>query len=595
LYQKKVIHVVPENMPVQGEIGQFIEGLLGSEVYLKAVKRSVIIGPMASGNDTMMEWIQRDGAILYSSHTDIARHPYGKGLLEVERKYGVSLVYAHQPLRGAKPEEKRFSEILLIDAGKADLLSVNALKAWLYEEFGIESIRYEKNREYETYVKFAPAALAALRAIGVADPSDPGVLIAHDYMGLPTILAAVMDPLGSYKTVFYAHQEATARRIVENYPGHDTMFYTALNCSRMRDYYLSDVFGPQDFFFQNTLINAARYCDSIIAASEQVAGELRFLGPAFQDIDIDVSYYGLPAQTCKLEDKIAAKRKLQDYAQKRLGFTPETIFTHVSHMGLRKGLWRDLRVLEHLDQEYQKQGQHGLLFLLNTVPCSKNLGNADYMGNNWKWPVDFLDRNNQLPDSEAAFYAGVQAFNTQAKNIQVILVDPLGFYNTASGKTLRMEIDVCDIRRGSDVEFGQSIYEPFGRTTLEALANGSLVVCNRICGSLELIEKIAGGKLPDSVIVADYTERNHPDNAMESLESILAIDQGGRDLVEHAVSGHVARLILERLPRSEDELRSRIAWGLEFAAKINWDSVCQQFFLPALNHAYHRRRARRTA
>ena len=141
---KKVIHVIPENAPVQGEIGEFITGLLGSTVYHQAVKRSILIGPMAGGHDTMLEWIHRNGEILYSAHTDEVRHPYGKALREVERKFGVAILYAHRSLPGAPGEKKSLSEILLIDASHADLLAVNALKAWLYEEFGIESLRYEK-------------------------------------------------------------------------------------------------------------------------------------------------------------------------------------------------------------------------------------------------------------------------------------------------------------------------------------------------------------------------------------------------------------------------------------------------------------------
>jgi len=595
LLPKKVIHVIPENAPVQGEIGEFITGLLSSAGYHQAVKRSIVIGPMAGGNDTMLEWIQQNGEILYSAHTDEVRHPYGKPLREVERKYGVAIVYAHRPLPGAPGEKKPYSEILLIDAEKADLLPVNALKAWLYEEFGIESLRYEKNRDYEAYVKFAPAALAALRAVGAADPSDPGVLIAHDYMGLPTILAAVMDPLGSYKTVFYAHQVATARRIVENYPGHDTMFYQALNCSRQRDYYLSDVFGPQDFFFQNTLIHAARYCDNIIAASEQVAGELRFLSPFFQNAAIDISYYGVSAPSCTLEEKKASRQRLQEYARNRLGFTPDTIFTHVAQMGLKKGLWRDLRVLEHLDQAYQKEGKRGLLFLLHTNPCGKDWEYSDSLEDPWKWPVDFREQGRRLPDSEAAFYAGLQAFNTQAKNIQVILVDSRGLHTAADGKSLSLEMNIRDIRRGSDVEFGQSIYEPFGCSSLEALAGGGLVVLNRTCGCLGLLERIEGNHLPPSILIADYPQADHPERRLQSLESILAIGQKDRDITEHAVSEEVARMILERLPRSEEELQSRLAWGAEFTAKVSWDAICQKFFLPALNHAYHRRRARQTA
>ena len=39
-----------------------------------------------------------------------------------------------------------------------------------------------------------------------------------------------------------------------------------------------------------------------------------------------------------------------------------------------------------------------------------------------------------------------------------------------------------DIRRGSDVEFGQSIYEPFGIAMLEPLTYGAICVISSVCG-----------------------------------------------------------------------------------------------------------------
>jgi hypothetical protein len=589
LHQKKVIHVVPENTPVKGEIGEFIFGLLTSSAYYDAVGRSVIIGPMSYGSDAMLEWIDRNGNILYSSHVDIARHPYGKKLSEVERKFGVSLVYAHLPFSESNLKDKRYTEVILIDAHRADLLSVNALKAWLFDEFRIESIRYEKNREYETCVKFTPAALAALRAIGAADPSDPGVLISHDYMGLPTILAAIMDPLGSYKTVFYAHQVATARRIVESYPGHDTMFYKALNCSKNRDYYLSDVFGPQDFFFQSPLIQAAQFCDNILAASDRVAQELRFLDPNFHNARIDISYCGLPGISFSLQEKMESRDRLQEYTRQWMGYKPDYIFTHSSQMGLNKGLWRDLRVLEHLDPVFEQQGKSGVLFLLNTISCR----NVEKYEESWKWPLDYRQKDILLPDSEAAFYAAVQAFNTGAKNIKVILVDPIGLSHYASESS--RTIDMFDIRKGSDVEFGQSIYEPFGRTTLESLCYGGISVFSSVCGSLGFLKHLVGKEQPDNIIVADYTKLDNQQSELDSLESILSISQSERDVIEAEVSREIAHMILDCLPTSQEQLQSRIQWGIEFAEKHNWDSICRKYFLPALNHAYHRRRVRQIA
>ena len=40
------------------------------------------------------------------------------------------------------------------------------------------------------------------------------VIVAHEYMGMPTALAAILDQTCNYKTVFYAHEVAPMRKIV---------------------------------------------------------------------------------------------------------------------------------------------------------------------------------------------------------------------------------------------------------------------------------------------------------------------------------------------------------------------------------------------
>ena len=45
---------------------------------------------------------------------------------------------------------------------------------------------------------------------------------------MPTALAAILEHECNFRTVFHAHEVATIRRIVEDHPGHDTMFYNVL-------------------------------------------------------------------------------------------------------------------------------------------------------------------------------------------------------------------------------------------------------------------------------------------------------------------------------------------------------------------------------
>ena len=75
--------------------------------------------------------------------------------------------------------------------------------------------------------QLARMGFEALKAIGVVN-GDPLVLLAHEYMGMPTALKAVLSGSPNTRTVFYAHEVATVRPVVEKRPGHDTMFYNAL-------------------------------------------------------------------------------------------------------------------------------------------------------------------------------------------------------------------------------------------------------------------------------------------------------------------------------------------------------------------------------
>ena len=68
------------------------------------------------------------------------------------------------------------------------------------------------------------------------------------------------------------------------------------------------------------------------------------------------------------------------------------------------------------------------------------------------------------------------------------------------------DMEFMDIRKGSDAEFGQSIYEPFGIAQVEPISFGGICVFTNVCGCAGFVDKAAGGKPTPNVIVADYTD-----------------------------------------------------------------------------------------
>ena len=85
------------------------------------------------------------------------------------------------------------------------------------------------------------------------------------------------------------------------------------------------------------------------------------------------------------------------------------------------------------------------------------------------------------------------------------------------------DMELMDIRKGSDVEFGQSIYEPFGIAQLEPLTFGGICVFTNVCGCAGFLRDTTSGAPVKNAIVADYT--NLAESCYQNLEDILQINR----------------------------------------------------------------------
>ncbi len=176
-----------------------------------------------------------------------------------------------------------------------------------------------------------------------------------------------------WRTVFYAHETATARRLVEDDDGHDTRFYNALYKAREWGLSLEAVFGIQDHLYKHALLKQVGRCDSIFAVGDLVVDELRFLGGSLLNANIDLVYNGIVAADATLEEKLLSKSRLQRYCQNLLGYVPDYVFTHVTRMVPSKALWRDLRVSGASGRAAWRQiDKRAVLFVLSTsVPAGR--------------------------------------------------------------------------------------------------------------------------------------------------------------------------------------------------------------------------------
>ncbi|UCF17617.1 MAG: hypothetical protein JSW59_09175, partial [Phycisphaerales bacterium] len=427
-------------------------------------------------------------------------------------------------------------------------------------------------------VRLAPVAIGVLKAVGAAD--DSTLIISHEFMGMPTALAGILDIEHKFRTLFYAHEVATMRHIVEKHPGHDTMFYYVIRQAHNGGLHVNEVFGEQDSYFKHSLVEASKYCDRILAVGDYVVDELGFLAPEFETANIDIVYNGIPAYQISAAEKLASKAKLQKYCENLFGHSPDFVFSHVTRLVRSKGMWRDLRVLEQMEKEFRAQNKTAVLFVLSTEVAQRRSQDVYNMEAAYKWPMAHREGWPDLSGGEAEYYTAIQEFNARSSNIKIVFINQFGFDARRCGRRMPENMEFMDIRKGTDVEFGQSIYEPFGIAQVEPLTFGGICVFSSVCGCLGFVNDITGGRDIRNVIVADYT--NLEDHADSEIEDLLQIDRSVRDHIEANQSAKVAMQICSRLPKNKTEIESMIETGYDLARNMSWDVVVRNYLLPSL-------------
>ncbi len=575
------VHVTHEAAGKIGGIGAVLQGFFTCPSYLHAIGRSILVSPLFTTEGSVQDRLGEDGEVLYSSIDGLINPSYSHAFGQIEHLYNVGIVYGRRTFVDEQTGVRSTPEVLLIDVRYMDGSMLNDFKRRLFEEFGIQSHLHEHLWEYEQYVRLAPPAVAALKALGAAEGRT--TVISHEFMGMPTALAAILETYCRFRTVFYAHEVATMRRIVEEHPGHDTMFYNVMERAHQDRLYVNDVFGNQATYFKHSLVEASKYCDHIYAVGDYVADELRFLAPEFESADIDIVYNGLPAHEIGVSEKLASKAKLQHYCENLLGYRPDYVFTHVTRLVRSKGLWRDLRVLHEMDQTLRQQEQTGIFLLLSTEVSRRRSCDIQHMETTYGWPLAHREGWPDLSGGEADFHTAIQQFNARSRNIKAVFLNQFGFDPKSCGSRMPADMEFVDIRKGSDVEFGQSIYEPFGIAQLEPLTYGSICVFTGICGCAGFVRDVTGGQPVRNILLADYT--NLGDQAYGDIEDLLQIDRHVRNRIEVAEGSRLAREIRERLPKNEEELAAMIREGYRLAHNMNWDAVVRRYLLDDLSKA----------
>ncbi len=590
-----VVHSTHEAGWKVGGIGAVLDGLLGQPVYNQAVKRTMLVGSFHQHDALEIErlYAPRNGfKVRYSSadHVHEVEPKIARALEHIELFYHVRVLYGTRKFGAFE------HEIILVDPSKIILQMVADFKFFLWQQHGVNSYQYDWSDEYNWYVRAAVPGFAALQAIvGVGESPLPpsvrtskaqrAVMIAHDWLGLPLAFAAHQSQPGAYRRVYYAHEVSAARGLVEWHPGHDTRFYNAMNRAREQGLSLESVFGSQRDSFKHALLMAAGGFDGFFAVSDLTLDELRFLAPEFSHHPLALVYNGIPSPTITPKEKQTSKSKLLAYANALLGFKPTWVFTHVTRLIPSKSLWRDVRVMEQLDHLLTALDETAVLFTLATsAPAGKRTEDVSRWEAEYGWPLNHRADNGDLFSFEVDYYNAVQQFNRTARATKIVFLNQFGFGRDRCGTRIPAGMEFADVRNGSDLEFGQSIYEPFGIGQLEPLATGALCCVSNVCGCVGFVNRV-GGSDASNVLVADYITLPFEWGRLE-LSSLLNIAQYQRDQIETREGAHIAQEIIARLPRTSKAKKEMLAQGQALSQQMSWGVVVEQGLLPALQKLF---------
>ena len=153
-----------------------------------------------------------------------------------------------------------------------------------YEHFDIESSRYESEWEYEEYIRLAEPAYDTLQVLISVERRRPRCSSSHTNLWgcrlrLKTLIEReTNEDAANMRTVFYAHEVATIRPIVEGHPGHDIRFYNVLGQAKAKGQSIGEVFDDPFWYFKHALIDKAHLCDTIFAVGDLVVDEAAILG-----------------------------------------------------------------------------------------------------------------------------------------------------------------------------------------------------------------------------------------------------------------------------------------------------------------------------
>jgi hypothetical protein len=361
-----------------------------------------------------------------------------------------------------------------------------------------------------------------------------------------------------------------------------------MSAARREGLTLEEVFDEASANFKHLLVKAAKHCNGVLAVGDFVREELEFMSNDFTDSNVHLVYNGIPHNHITLEDKMQSRTMLCIYARRLLGYCPTWVFTHVARPVLSKGIWRDLRVMHELDSMLQDRGETAVYFMLGTLGGTRRPSDVLRMEKEYDWPVRHRQGYPDLCGGEDVISDNFDAFNAGHKAVRAILINQWGFSRQACGERMDAGTSIADLRKGCDVEFGMSVYEPFGISQLEGLTYGAISIISNVCGCAGFVNLAEQGQPSGNVIIGDFVRqkdiadeicKNFPDN---SVQTLLSLDRERRDEIEKIEGRRIAEQLDRVLPRSPGAQQRVLENGFSLADRMSWERVVSEMLMPVI-------------
>jgi hypothetical protein len=574
---KIAVHITHESVKKLGGIGAVINGICTTHVYKNLFNKTVIYGPLFQLPKDAISEIENGGKVFFTSYDTYNTNKYSEVFADIINKYNIDIIYGQRRLLCELDESKQTTaEIFLIGVHNTNPQQVAVFKYILWEKFGIQSDLYEGNWDNEQYLRIAIPFLEILDKFYGSEAQF--YLFAHEYMGIPCALAAVAKEK-KHKTIFVAHEVATARFLVESHPGHDISFYNILKNDKSKKS-LEEEFGSQKLNPRNELIKRAIYLDCIFTVGDLVKDEYNFLVPDTLPEKIKIVYNGLFSSTISINEKKESSERIKNYVNTLLNYSPEIIFTHVTRLVISKGIWRDISLLYYLDEIFAAKNLKGVYILLSTlIVTGRPPEDILHMEKEYGWPVSHKEGWPDLVGTEIEIYKWLQIFNSKSKAIKAIFLNQYGFNRERCGTRVPEDVEFRDLRIASDAEFGFSIYEPFGIAHIEVIPFGGISLISSVCGSSFLLQKVFQEAKIKPFYIVDFLKSG----STMTNEELKALTREKRDKIEREVLSKHATQIFDLLPLTETKREMYLQNARLYAAKLDWEYRVEKQLIPNLS------------